>query len=257
VTANLAEWVELLSGRTWIGFVVFFRVAAIAALLPGFGEQSVSMRIKLMLAFAFTLIVAPSVRGVPENDGIGTLAFLVLSETATGLMFGLGLRLFILALQTAGMIAAQSTSLSQLLGAASVEPIPALGYVLVVSGICLAMTLGLHVKAAQLMILTYDIAPIGAFIPGGTVAEWGIGRISHAFVLAFTVAAPFVLLSVIYNLVLGVINKAMPQLMVAFVGAPFITFGGLFLLFITSPLILEVWSDALDGYLANPTAVVR
>ena len=70
--------------------------------------------------------------------------------------------------------------------------------------------------------------------------------------MAFTLAAPFLITAVIYNLALGVINRAMPQLMVAFVGAPVITFGGLFILMVGSPVILDVWVRALMTFLANP-----
>jgi hypothetical protein len=43
--------------------------------------------------------------------------------------------------------------------------------------------------------------------------------------------------------------------MVAFVGAPVITAGGLFLLAIASPLMLEMWIAALDGFLSAPFGV--
>ena len=73
-----------------------------------------------------------------------------------------------------------------------------------------------------------------------------------AFTLAFTLAAPFVITSVVYNLALGVINRAMPQLMVAFVGAPVITFGAIFLLFLSAPLVLTVWNAEFTSFLGNP-----
>ena len=59
-------------------------------------------------------------------------------------------------------------------------------------------------------------------------------------------------MSVIYNLTLGVINKAMPQLMVAFVGAPVITFGAIALLLVSAPLLLSVWLQAFEAFLAAP-----
>jgi flagellar biosynthetic protein FliR len=51
---------------------------------------------------------------------------------------------------------------------------------------------------------------------------------------------------------MGVINRAMPQLMVSFVGAPAITFGGLLLLALITPLLLEIWNDALTQVLSAP-----
>ena len=244
--------VSLTQSQLWLGFVVFLRVAATVALLPGFGEQSVPMRIKLAIALAFTLIVTVSLPINPPPFSVGSLGLLAATETLAGVMIGLGVRLFVLALQTAGSIAAQSTSLSQILGGAAIEPIPAMGYVLTVGAVALAVMAGLHVKAAQLLIHSYSLLPIGLFSNGSDVADWGLTQITHAFELAFVLAAPFVLMSILYNLALGVINKAMPQLMVAFVGAPVITLGGLFLLFLAAPTMLGVWLSALDHFMANP-----
>lgn len=250
---NVAEaFLTLAQSQLWIGFVVFLRVAASVSLLPGFGEQSVPMRVKLMIAIAFTMIVAPALSVPPPPFSADTLATLVLTETLAGIMIGLGVRLFILALQTAGSIAAQSTSLSHILGGAAMEPIPAMGYVLTVGAVALAVMAGLHIKAAHLLIHSYTLLPMGLFSDGSDVADWGLAQVAYAFELAFVLAAPFILMSVLYNLALGVINKAMPQLMVAFVGAPVITLGGLFLLFLAAPTMLGVWLSSLDHFMANP-----
>lgn len=250
---NVAEaFLTLAQSQLWIGFVVFLRVAASVSLLPGFGEQSVPMRVKLMIAIAFTLIVAPALSVQPPPFSTDTLATLALTETLAGIMIGLGVRFFILALQTAGSIAAQSTSLSHILGGAAMEPIPAMGYVLTVGAVALAVMAGLHIKAAHLLIHSYTLLPMGLFSDGSEVADWGLAQVAYAFELAFVLAAPFILMSVLYNLALGVINKAMPQLMVAFVGAPVITLGGLFLLFLAAPTMLGVWLSSLDHFMANP-----
>lgn len=252
-----ADLLALVQTQLWVGFVVFLRVAAMVSLLPGFGEQTVPMRIKLVISLAFTLIVAPAIPASPPAPGLDTVATLVLTEILSGVILGIGLRLFILALQTAGAIAAQSTSLSQILGGAATEPLAAMGYVLTVGAIALAVMTGLHIKAAQLLIHSYILLPIGLFAGGSDIADWGLDQVAYAFELAFVLAAPFVLLSVLYNLALGVINKAMPQLMVAFVGAPVITLGGLLLLFLAAPTMLAVWQSALDHFMANPFGSAR
>jgi flagellar biosynthetic protein FliR len=243
---------ELLDAYFWHGFVVFLRVAAVTSLLPGFGAQTVSLRIKLILALAFTAITAPAIELPPLNYGPSELTQLLLTESLSGFLIGIGVRLFIMALQTAGAIAAQSTSLSQLLGGAVAEPLAAIGYILTMGAIALAMIAGLHVKVASAIIFSYQVLPIGLWVTGSQVAQWGVNRIGETFQLAFLLSAPFMLVSLLYNLALGAINKAMPQLMVAFVGAPLITFGGLFLLLVSSPFLLTTWATALDLFLSDP-----
>ncbi len=249
----VSEGLGLAVDGVWAAYVVFLRVAAMMALLPAFGEQSVPARVKLVMALAFTAVVAPAVAStIPtETAGLRWLHY-TFTESVNGLILGLGLRLFVFALQTAASMAAQATSLSQLFGPAGVEPLPAIGHVLVVSGLALAVMSGLHIRAAELLIHSYALLPAG-FLPGAQdTARWGTTRVGESFSLAFTLAAPFVIVSMLYNLTLGAINRAMPQLMVAFVGAPVITFGGLFILFLVAPLILTVWRDALMGFAANP-----
>lgn len=238
----------------WAFFGVFLRIGAAMAVLPGLGERSVPVRVRLLITLALTTIVGPAawpMMALPEPNMAG-LAQMISTETIIGLAIGLSLRLFMLALQTAGSIAAQSTSLSQLVGNSAADPMPAIGNLLVVSALALLMITGLHVKIAAFFVFSYDILPFGGFPNAGALGGWAHEQVTHAFALAFTLAAPFVILSVLYNLTLGVINRAMPQLMVAFVGAPVITFGAVALLFITAPVILSVWLDAVDAFLSNP-----
>ena len=243
-----AELLAMLSAGLWQAITVFIRVSALVSVLPAFGERTVPMRVKLAVAIAFTLIILPAVPVSTLAQTPQTLARLAMTEAVVGLSLGIGIRFFVLALQTAGSIAAQSTSLSQILGGAAAEPIPAMGYVLVIGGLALAVMTGLHVQAAELLIRSYHLFPMGVFPFASDLSHWGVERVSSAFALAFMLAAPFVITSVLYNLTLGVINRAMPQLMVAFVGAPVITLGGIFILFLCAPIMLSVWSDALAAF---------
>ncbi len=237
--------------ETWTPLVlsfllVLFRVAAVVSLLPALGESSIPARVKLALAICMSLIVFPVVQDISFANLTGAVWFgAAVGEVGIGLWFGLLLRVFVFCLQTAGSIAAQSTSLSQILGTAGVEPLPAIGHVITMAGMTLALSFGLHVSAAQYVIGSYSVFPVGQFPDIAVITETGVAQIAWGFQLAFSLAAPFFILSLLYNLTLGVINRAMPQLMVAFVGAPVITTGALVLLAIAIPVILKTWADAL------------
>nr|WP_214648056.1 flagellar biosynthetic protein FliR [Ruegeria lacuscaerulensis] len=251
------ELLPQLGDGLWHLFAVFLRVSALVSLLPAFGERSIPTRVKLGISVAFTLIILPATPAPIPSPGLLPMVRLIVTEILVGVALGLGLRLFVLALQTAGSIAAQATSLSQILGGAAADPVPAMGYMLTLAGLTLAVLLGLHVHVAQFLIHSYMLFPMGVAPAASDLSEWGVQRIARSFSLAFSLAMPFVIASLIYNLALGVINRAMPQLMVAFVGAPAITFAGLFLLFAGTPLILSVWADALFSFIVNPVGASR
>ena len=238
----------------WQATLVFLRVGALMALLPGFSEQVVPVRIRLGLALALTAVTMPALPAFAPDQAWEFSAFLLflMTETIAGLALGISLRLLILGLQTAGTMAAQSSSLSHIAGGAAAEPLPAIGHILTLGALALAMMMDLHIRTVELLIESYNVLSAGRFPSPSDLTQWGIAGVSRAFSLAFTLAAPFVIVSVIYNVTLGVINRAMPQLMVVFVGAPVITFGGLALLFLLAPTMLIVWHDALLETLAAP-----
>lgn len=251
----LAQAFDMAEAAVWSAFVVFLRVGAMMALVPAFGETVVPVRVRLALGIAFAAITWPVVGDglQPLPTDVGSVFSTILSETGTGAFLGLMLRLFVITLQVAGTIAAQSTSLSQIFGGtAGADPLPAMGHVLLVSGLALAVLLDLHVRVAQFLIYSYELIPAGRFPSPQVIVEAGVEEIGRSFGLAFSLAAPFLAASLLYNVTLGVINRAMPQLMVAFVGAPAITAGGLFVLFLTAPVLIGIWANAFFGFLDQP-----
>ncbi|WGH80173.1 flagellar biosynthetic protein FliR [Jannaschia ovalis] len=229
------------------GFAVFLRVGALMLLLPGLGDRMIPVRVRLVAAFALTAAVAPSVAAPPALTA-GVIAI----ETVTGVAFGAVLRFVAQALTMAGMMAAQYTSLAQLFG--NVEPSSAIGNLLNLAGLCLLMAAGLPLMVIEMLLRSYDVVPMGGLPGGEDMARWGVARAGQAFALAVGLAAPFALAALVYNAAMGVINRAMPQLMVALVGAPAITGASGVLLFLSAPLILSIWKTAMLAALGDPVA---
>ncbi len=240
---SLNQFSNFFADMFWVATLIFLRVSAAMALLPAFGEQVTPMRIKLIIAISFSTILAPIIwEDVAKIYAeVGWLGMLM-TEIVAGLSIGFLFRFFVIILQLAGTVAAQSTSLSQIFGGGlGAEPQPAISTLFVVAGLCLATLFGLHIQIIEAFVLSYQIFEPGKYIPSIDLSQWGILQVSSAFALGVSLAGPFILASFLYNLALGAISKAMPQLMVAFVGAPAISLGGLAILFITAPVILMVW----------------
>lgn len=250
----LSQLLGLAQGLAWAAALAFVRIGALVALMPGLGDPSVPQRVKLALVVAFTLVVAPVLADRIGPDATPSVLALG-GEVIAGLLLGIGMRLFVVALQTAAAMIAQATTLSQLFSGAAPEPQPAIGNLLVMAGVALAMAAGLHVRAAELLLVSYDLLPAGGPLSAASAADWGLAIIGRTFSLAFSLAAPFVIASLVYNLALGVINRAMPTLMVSMVGAPALTLGALALMAVATPVILAAWLDAFSGHMADPFAV--
>lgn len=240
-----------------VAFLVFLRVGAMMAVLPAFGERSIPQKVRLVLTLCFTIVVVPvvSTELLPLTSKQGIIGRALATEVLAGLAVGIVLRIFVMILEMAGSIIAQSTSLSQMFGGGAVDAQPVVGHLLLVGGLALAAMLDLHVRVVEILIMSYDYVPAGTFIGAGELSEWGLQHIRSGFSMAFSLSAPFVIASLVYNVALGVINRAMPQLMVAMVGAPAITLGGMVLMLIALPLLLQIWQRGFDLLLMNPFGV--
>lgn len=249
----MTDLADLLAANPVIAIaLVFLRVGAMVALVPAFGEQSVPMRLRLAAAVAFMVVVAPAVlpdvvAGLARAGLLRTAAI----EVGAGLILGLSLRLMVFALQIAGTIAAQAASLSQLFGGTAIDPLPTVGHILTITGLAIAASQGLHVEVAAALIDTYRLFPPGGAIDAGEIGLWSVQRTASAIALAFSLALPFVMAATLYNLALGILNRAMPQFMATFIGVPALTWAVLVLMLLSTPFIIGVWVDILFGLLAG------
>lgn len=244
----------LLEHWLWTAGFLFLRVAGIAGLAPVFGEQTLPVRLRLAAAVAFTLCVLPMMPPAAPMAPVRALLFAG-AEVATGLLFGLILRLMVMGLQMAGAIAAQVTSLAQIAGAGvAADPAPAVGSLLLAGGLAVAAAGGLHVRLVEYMAQSYVLVPFGSWPAPDTVATAGLAAVGRVTALGFSLALPFAALGLVYNVMLGVMSRAMPQLMVVFIGAPVIVGLSLALLLLLSPLLLQIWHEALLFLLENPDA---
>lgn len=225
-------------------FLVFIRTGAMVFFLPGFGESYVSVRVKLVIAIGLAVLVFPVVGPSIEVDPTSQnqVFGLIMTEAVAGVFWGAVIRLIIHTLQIAGAIISQATSLAQIFGGSvNMDAQPAMGHIMVISGLALISLLGLHETYLVYVLNTYSVTPAGLLLPGSDVADYSAKHIGKAFALAFQLAAAALTATLLYNIILGVINRAMPQLLVSFVGAPAITAGGLLLLYLMAPTILDVW----------------
>lgn len=256
----LAPLFELAGLVMFVAVGVFVRVGAALFLVPGLGERAVPLRLRLAAALALTLILAPLVApmagAAPETPA--GLVRVLLAEAAAGLVIGLAFRMLVLALQIAGAIAAQNVSVAQMFGAGvAPDPEPTIATMLAMGGIVLALQAGLHVYLVAALAGLYGPLPFGELPLAGALAEWATERVAEVFAFGLSLALPFVAVAFAYNLALGALNRAMPQLLVALVGAPLLIGLGMLTLYLTLPEVFARWGAALAAVLADPLGGLR
>lgn len=224
---------------------VFARLGALFYLLPAIGETVVPVRIRLAIAMAVAMLVIPVLA-----DGFGAQSYtisaafaLIVIEAIYGLLLGFGFRLMVYSLQILGNVVSQALSISQVLGEGiATEPNTTISTLLMMAGVTLLVTMGVHIEAVGILIKSFEMFPLGRVPNLDGMAFWLTHKGADAFSMGITLALPFIILNFVYNAILGFLNRAMPQLMVSFVGMPAITGAGLFLLVVAIGSTLTSWT---------------
>lgn len=233
---ELTAWIALfMTVVARLSFIIFF--------MPGIGEQVIPTRARAFLLIGVALAMTTSGQfTAPVTTEFTTLAGLIATEIFIGFALGVMLRATIWMLSIAGSVIAQSIGLSQFLAPALEHEAQTLtANMLSMAGAAVLLTANFHVEAISALMRLYTDIPLGALtvLSGPMLTQ----SLFSAFSFALLLAWPFVAINLLYNVCLGFINKALPSLMVAFVGAPFMVGAGVMLLAITIGGLLVAWKD--------------
>lgn len=248
------------AGLTTLAFtfmLVLCRCAAAVMLLPGLGESEPPAILRAGLAIGITILLVPLVSGLmpPEPASIWRLAAMVAAELLAGGVLGWLARLVALALPAAGQVISLMTGLSSVL-----QPDPTLGAQSAAIGRLfnllapvLILSTGLYALPLGALANSYAVFPAGGAIAPGDLAQTAVRAVSASFSLAFRLASPFVLLSLIWQVALGLLARLVPQIQVYFAALPGQVLGGLLLLALLGAPIVHAWLAAVhEGFLALP-----
>jgi len=237
-------------------FAIFCRVGACLMIAPGFSSSQVPVRIRLYLAIAVSLALAPML--IPEvqpllaDAAVSALLGLLFGELARGLLFGLIAHLLFMALQVITVAITQLIGLSSMPGTALPDAQePALANLFSITAATLMFVTGLHGQLIRGLVDSYAALPPGA----GFGVQPALADIAEkggvAFLAALRIGGPFIAYSVLVNFAIGITSKLAPQIPVFFIATPFVMLGGLFLLLFSLHDILSYFVAAFDTWLAG------
>jgi flagellar biosynthetic protein FliR len=222
--------------------LVFARIGTMVMLLPGLGELSVPVRVRLAVALVLTAVLLPLHRNAYALDlrSFGPVVTMLAQEIMIGAVLGLTARLTISALQIAGSVIAQQLGLGFV---TAVDPTQGqqnviVGNFLTVLGVTLIFATDLHHLAIAALNDSYTLFQPGDIPLTGDVAALITRTVAAAFRIGIQLAAPFLVFGLLFNLGLGVLSRLMPQMQVFFVGIPLsILIGFLILLLVLSAMM--------------------
>lgn len=232
-------------------FLVYVRIVSFLILVPVFGREFMPNTFKLFLstAIGFAVFTYSDIKPL-EVSNTFDLFLLVLSEFLFGFTAGLMLRLLFDTMQMAG----EFISLNMGLGLATVfNPQQPQTTVMAFFFSLFATLLFLSLGGAEITLLSlgksFERFPPGTFNLYEINPELFLKFFYESFLLAFKVAFPIIVVMLIFNLVLALINRFIPQINVFIVGLPIQVFLGLIVLFISLPLMFWIFTSHVRDYI--------
>jgi len=208
--------------------LLFIRLSSLLAFLPIFSAMSIPMAIKgvfaLYLSFLF-FPITPTVSFDPNSDA---LIIAILSEATLGFLTGMTLSFVFAAFGVAGEVIGMVMGLSM---ASSFDPQNQQSSQLIAAFLnmfLLVIVLATNMHHLMIELIAYSIGhlPLGGFVFTKSIAKFMIEAIKHMFFLGFVLSFPFIALSILSDIMFGMIMRSLPSFNLLVIGMPIKTILG-------------------------------
>jgi flagellar biosynthetic protein FliR len=209
----------------WFAAFIFplARILALIASSPILGNKQVPARIKVALAVAVTVIVAPTLNVPADLDPASAQGLLVLvQQIVAGLAMGFAIRIIFTAVEMAGDLAGMQMGLgfATFYDPVNASYLPVLAQFLGILAALVFLSMDGHLYMLAAVADSFHSFPIAATVPSAgafrTLAEWGGSMFAHALQLSL----PLIGALLITNIALGILTRSAPQLNIFAVGFP-------------------------------------
>jgi len=218
----------------------FFRIGACLMVAPIFGATFVPARLRLVLAGALTLLVAPLLPVQPAVSPLSANGMIItVQQVLIGVALGFVVQVIFDSLAMGGQLLANSMGLSF---AFNVDPqhgasTPVLGQFYMILATLVFLALNGHLTLIEQLVEGFRTMPVGIDGLGADglwqVTAWG----EQIFRGALVVALPGLTALLIVNLAFGVISRAAPSLNLFAIGFPVTLICGLVIVLVGLPSV--------------------
>ena len=238
-------------------FVLFCRIGATMLLMPGISSAQIPAQVRLFLATALSLALAPllfeTVRRVVSGIQPTGLLWLIASELLVGILIGLLARVFFLALQALASTLAAAIGYGGIPGSQidESEPVPPLVSLISVSAVVLMFQTDLHWEVLRGLAASYAVLPPGSAFESRFGLVQLSDQLSETFFVALRISSPFLVYAIVVNFAVGLANKLIPQISIYFVSLPVVLAGGLIVLYLNIDELLRLFTAEFQSWITT------
>lgn len=215
---------EFLVANTLAFTLSFVRMGTAVMIMPGIGDSFVSQKVRLHVALAMSFVLYPLILPHLPDPIPGTfmLLSLIVMEFIIGLFFGTIARIFMMALDTAGMVISTSSALgnAQIFNPSMATQGSLVGAFMSVTGVVILFASNLHHLLIGGIVESYELFPVGGIPDTGSMAEFMARTVSASFAIGVKIGTPFIVMTLLIYVGMGVLSRLMPQIQVFLLALP-------------------------------------
>ncbi len=233
--------------------LMFFRINAMVMVLPVFSYPVIPVRVRVLLSFAITLFILPTLTPSEETiDSLVILTGMIIREIFVGLFIGFGAKMIFEAFNMAGSFVARQMGIgiANVMDPTSRQQIPVISqfWILVMMAYFLAFD-GHYLFITALVKINTLVAPAYAdFKPA--VGELLVRSGSMSFDIGLKLALPAMIFLLLADGAIALTARVMPQMNIFLVTLPVKIGTGLFVL-ITSLDIFHIMFHSIYQQLTD------
>jgi flagellar biosynthetic protein FliR len=210
--------------------------------MPGFQNNYVSVRQRLTMALAISVVLIPFLSEYLPSQPTNFLDFmsLCLIEIVYGIFLGLVMQILFSAITLTGNMVGQAIGFAnaQMFDPTTQNQSMLTTTFLSVIAITVVFMADLHHLMLSAVIDSYNVFPAGSPLPVADFAQYTSKTVNQSFVMGFRIGAPFLVFSIVFYSSMGLLSRLMPQLNIFFMSLPLKIYLGVGLLLITVPIMI-------------------
>ncbi len=204
--------------------LVFCRLSALLISMPIFGSATISAKVRVMMAVALTMIIAPTLatEQVIVFESTSALVIAITLEILVGLLMGFGVQVIFESFSIAGSFIGMQMGMGimQILDPNNQEQQPIISQFWVMLMIVVFIITNSHHLLVETLYRNFHV-----ILPGTAVFEPALGRAiiswgSLMFELAIQFAAPALIFLILVDFALAFMARVMPQMNIFFISLP-------------------------------------
>jgi flagellar biosynthetic protein FliR len=252
---SIGSLLDLVAQHIW----PFIRIGAFVMVMPVIGGSFVPQRVRLILAVALTLVIAPALPGLPSTDILSLPGMLLMfQEIAIGVAMGFVVQLIFDAIALGGQVISMSMGLgfAVFVDRQRGVNVPVLGQLFMMLGMLIFLSLDGHLALIRMLADSFQILPMNSGGMGQAALSSLIVWSAQLFVVALNIALPAITALIVVNLSFGVMSRAAPTLNLFAVGFPVAMLLGFVVIFLSMESLTASVSRSLGDAHAMLTVLL-